>query len=548
MNTEKFVIGIDLGSLSGRIIIASVNDGRIVANHSKDYKHGIMTDTFIDGSRLGRDYNLTVPKDYLDVIGELIPKAIKSAGIHKKDIIGIGVDATSYTMITTDKIGKPLCEYEEFKYRPQAYGKLWKHLGALEDSKLFTKLAIETNQPFMWRFGNSISGEWMAPKVMETFRKDREVFDRATYFTDLSDWIVWMLTGNRIQNSGTAANKALWNEKDGYPSFDFLDVIDPALRQKMLASLESPIMPYGERAGYLKKQMADSLGLCENTPVAVGIIDAYAAFPPLGLGKPKEALMVLGTSAAVCLLNDEPTKVEGMCGIAKNSMYPGLYGYDTGQNCVGDLIKWFLENMIPGEYEDAAKKQDMTIYDYLKEKALIRKPWLNDLVILDWWRGNRSILCNLDLSGAILGLRMNTLPEDIYTGIILGIACGTRTIIDEFEKHGKLEKIVASGGISSKNPFFMQMYANILNRPIMASQVSDTPALGAAIYAAVAAGKKNGGYQSLDEAKQYMQLKESNFITYYPEKEHEEDYERIYKKYSYYHDLVGRNPYIDDTL
>ncbi len=268
-------------------------------------------------------------------------------------------------------------------------------------------------------------------------------------------------------------------------------------------------------------------------------MDAHVTVPAVKIDGPGKMLAIMGTSTCHMIISKEEKAVPGICGVVEDGILPGFYGYEAGQSCVGDHFAWFIDNCLPAAYLDEAKERGMNIHRYLREKAEKLRPGESGLVALDWWNGNRSVLVDVDLTGMILGMTLQTKPEEIYRALIEATAYGTRKIIETFEESGvPVNEFYASGGISQKDPMTMQIYADVIRRPIKIARSAQGPALVSAIFGAVAAGKENGGYDSVFEAEKVMgNLKD---ITYYPDAEHSAVYDRLYAEYNLLHDYFGR--------
>ncbi len=239
------------------------------------------------------------------------------------------------------------------------------------------------------------------------------------------------------------------------------------------------------------------------------------------------------------LISDKEVKVPGICGVVEDGILPGFFGYEAGQSCVGDHFAWFIDNCLPKEYFDAAEKEGVNIHKYLRSKAEKLKVGESGLLALDWWNGNRSVLVDVDLTGVMLGMTLQTKPEEIYRALIEATAYGTRKIIETFRENGvPVEEFYASGGISQKDPMTMQIYADVIGIPIKIAGSLQGPALGSAIFGAVAAGKQAGGYDSVMEAAQAMgKLRDEVYI---PIAENVKAYDKLYAEYSILHDYFGR--------
>ena len=285
--------------------------------------------------------------------------------------------------------------------------------------------------------------------------------------------------------------------------------------------------------------MAKLIGLNPGTAVAVGIIDAHASVPALGVVEPEKMVMVMGTSICHMLLSDKEIFVEGMAGVVEDGIIPGFYGYEAGQSAGGDIFAWYVNNGVPAYAHKLAKEEGINIYQWLERKASEYKPGETGLLALDWWNGNRSVLVDADLSGLILGMTLQTKPEEIYRALLEATAFGTRKIIDTFHNGGlPIYELYACGGLSQKNKLLMQIYSDVTNRTIRIADSKHTSALGAAMFGAVAAGKANGGYDSIIEATAKMARVREEIIRPIPE--NVIIYDRLYQEYSKLHDYFGR--------
>jgi len=239
------------------------------------------------------------------------------------------------------------------------------------------------------------------------------------------------------------------------------------------------------------------------------------------------------------MMGTEEHQVPGMCGVVEDGVMPGFYGYEAGQSCVGDHFAWFIDNCLPASYSEQAKEQGKNIHQFLREKAEIQRPGQSGLLALDWWNGNRSVLVDVDLTGMMLGMTLHTKPEEIYRALIEATAYGTRMIIENYREHGvPVEEFFASGGISQKDSMTMQIYADVINMPVKIAGALQGPALGSAIFAAVAAGKSVGGYDSVFEATRIMgKVKDT---VYAPIHENAVIYDKLFAEYRTLHDYFGR--------
>lgn len=464
----KYCIGVDYGTQSGRAVVVERETGRILAQSVKEYTHGVMDEFLPDGkTKLGPDWALQHPADYIEVLGITIPDVLKKSGVDSKDVIGVGIDFTACTMISVDEEGEPLCFMDEFRENPHSYIKLWKHHAAQKQANRLNKTAKESGEKFLLRYGGKISSEWMIPKIMQVLDEDREIFERTDRFMESADWVVMWLTGKEMRNSCTAGYKAMWNKKMGYPSKEFFKKLAPELENIVDDKLSSKIYPLGTKAGEITAKAAKITGLQAGTAVAVANVDAHVSVPAAGITKTGEMLMIMGTSTCHLVLAEEEKIVSGMCGVVEDGIMPGYLGYEAGQSCVGDHFEWFVENCVPAKYIDEANSRNISIHKLLREKAIESKPGDSGLVVLDWWNGNRSVLVDADLTGMIVGCTLRTKPEEIYRALIEATAYGTRMIIETFRESGiAVDILYAAGGIVEKDPMMMQIYADVTGMKI----------------------------------------------------------------------------------
>lgn len=541
MQEEKYVVGLDYGTLSARAVLVSVSDGRVIEESVYPYPHGIL-DTVSgltsDGTGfLSADYALQEIDDYIDAMFHTIREVVENAGCQAEDVIGIGIDATSSTFLPLLENKEPLCKAQQFCRNPHAYLKLWKHHGAQTQADQITALANERKEPFMMRCGGKVNAEWMLPKLMEIVEKAPDVYEAADNFMEVSDYLVYLLTGEITRCMCHAGYKLLWNEEDGYPSEDFLRALHPQL-SSLKEKLKGRQLQVGECAGRLTQEAADRLGLKKGTAVAASLIDAHVAVPSVGIDGPDKALMILGTSCCMLLCSEKLSYIKGISGCVRNAVLPGLYAYEAGQSAVGDLFEWFVQNCVPGSYEKEASDLGISVHMLLSEKAAALKPGESGLIALDWWNGNRSCLADAKLSGMLLGLTLRTKPEEIYRALLEAAAFGMRAIFEEFEKGGVIAReLYACGGIVGKNPFMMQIYADVLGQTIYTASTDQGSAFGASVYAAVAAGIQTGGYGSIKEAARAMGKKGET--KYEPIPQNVEVYHRLYQEYKMLHDYFG---------
>ncbi|MGI6172950.1 MAG: ribulokinase [Christensenellales bacterium] len=535
----KYAIGVDFGTLSARALVAEIGTGRELASATMSYSHAVLDEYLPDGTKLPPDWALQHPQDYLDCLAATIPEALKQANVQPEDVIGIGIDFTACTVIAVDKSGTPLCFLPEYEHNPHAWIKLWKHHAAQDEANRLNEIASARGESFLQRYGGKISSEWMIPKIWQTLDEAPEIFDAADRFMEAGDWVIMQLCGKEARNSCMAGYKALWSKREGYPSEEFFAALDERLRHVVTDKLSKDIFPIGSKAGEITPEASKLTGLPVGCAVAVANVDAHVSLPPTGITEAGKMLMIMGTSTCHIMLSDEEHIVPGMCGVVEDGVIPSLMGYEAGQSCVGDHFNWFVDTCVPEEYAREAESLGMDKHQYLTEKVKALKVGESGLLALDWWNGNRSVLVDVDLTGMILGMTLLTKPEEIYRALIEATAYGTRIIIETFENSGvKIDDLYACGGIAQKNPFLMQVYADVLGREIRIARSTQAPALGSAMFGAVAAGKEKGGYDTITEAA--AEMGGILDIVYSPIAENRAVYDKLYAEYKLLHDYFGR--------
>lgn len=538
--SKKYAIGVDYGTQSGRAVLIDLADGTEVAEHVTVYPHGVIDEQLPESNiKLEPDWALQHPSDYIEVLTRSVPEVLQAARIAKEDVVGIGIDFTACTMLPLDESGEPLCFQPALKDNPHSWVKLWKHHAAQDEADRLNAIAEQHGEEFLPRYGGKISSEWMIAKIWQILNEAPDIYEKTDQFLEATDWVTAKLTGQVAKNSCTAGYKAIWHKQKGYPNEAFFKALDPRLEKLTETKLRGSILPLGSKAGELTEEMAGKIGLAAGTAVAVGNVDAHAAVPGVGVVSPGKLVMAMGTSICHMLLGTEEQQVEGMCGVVEDGIIPGYYGYEAGQSAVGDIFEWYVEEAVPAYVKDAAEQADQSVHQYLEEKAAGYKPGDTGLLALDWWNGNRSVLVDTNLTGVLIGCTLQTKPEEIYRTLLEATAFGTRRIVDAFHDNGvTVDELYACGGLPQKNKLLMQIYADVTNREIKVAASKQTPALGAAMFGAVAAGKAKGGFDSIVEAAQKMARVRDEVFTPIPE--NVALYETLYQEYCNLHDYFGR--------
>jgi L-ribulokinase len=539
---SRYTVGVDFGTESGRAVVVDVSDGRELASAVYPYANGVIDEHLPapdDDIRLGHDWALQDPEDYIRTFQHAVPAAVAKAGVDPAEVIGIGIDFTACTMLPTTRDGTPLATLPDLRREPHAWVKLWKHHAAQPEADRINAVARERGEDWLPRYGGRISSEWFYSKALQILDEAPHVYDAADRLIEASDWVVWRLTGVETRNSCTAGYKAIWSKREGFPEPEYFSALHPKLGSIVDEKMSRDIAPIGQKAGELSAEAAGWTGLRAGIAVAVANVDAHVSVPASTVTAPGRMVAVMGTSTCHLVLGREPEMVEGMCGVVEDGILPGLFGYEAGQSAVGDIFAWFVDNAVPPGYHEMAARDGLDVHAVLEREAARLAPGESGLVALDWWNGNRSILVDVDLSGLLVGATLATRAPDIYRALIEATAFGTRMIVEAFEAKGvSIGEIVACGGLPERNRLLMQIYADVTRREMPVAASSQTPALGSAMFAAVAAGSAAGGYDSIEEAAGRMaHLRDERYV---PNEERARVYDDLFAEYRLLHDTFGR--------
>jgi len=532
--SEKYSIGIDYGTLSGRALLVRISDGKIMADAVMDYPHAVIDDCLpATGEKLPPDFALQDPNDYIKVLHFIIPKVLKDSGVDKKDVVALGIDFTCCTVLPVYEDGTPVCFDEKFKNDPHAYVKLWKHHAAQPYADKIEAVINERGEDWLKYYGGKVSSEWMIPKIMETLDKSTEVYNAAARFMEAGDWLTSYITGTPSKSYVFATVKAFYDYENGYPKPDFFRQLDPRLENVVEEKLNFPMYFSGKTVGHVRPELAAELGLDENMSVSCAMPDGHVASAALGMKYSGDMCAVMGTSSCYLSIDNELKPTNGICCSLKDILTPGFYGYEAGLCCVGDNFAWAVENLTPAEYKEAAEKEGIPLIKYIISKSAKKAPGETGLLALNWWNGNRNILVDSSLSGLIVGLNLSTKIEDIMRALIEATAFGTRVILENYEKHGvEIKRFIAAGGIARKDPFTMQLYSDVLKCDILIAESTQIPALGSAVYAASSAGYDL--YECMDNMSRLSET------VYHPNPEASAVYDKLYAEYVRLYDTFGR--------
>jgi L-ribulokinase len=549
----KYTLGLDYGTNSVRALIVNVANGAEVAAAVWTYSHGTQ------GVILARDPNLARqhPADYVNGATVTIKQALAAAKKSVKDfnanqVVGIGVDTTGSTPLPVDANGQPLAFHKKFANSPAAMAWLWKDHTSVNEAAEITALAKKIRPQFLAKCGGTYSSEWFWSKILKCLRTAPEVFNATHSWIELADFVPAALTGTEhpkkfIAGVCAAGHKAMWNAKwGGYPDAQFLSKLNPKL-SKLRARLTPRVHSIDRAVGGLTPVWAKKTGLTAGIPVAVGAFDAHLGAVGSGVA-PGCLVKIIGTSTCDIAISANTKKladVPGLCGIVDGSVLPGFFGLEAGQSAVGDLFNWLVNYIQPGTPSIArlgdAKSANLpsnarrsATHEDLTSGALKLYPGESGLLALDWNNGNRTILVDQQLTGALIGQTLYTTPAEIYRALIEATAFGALIIINRFEEYGvKISSVMNCGGIAEKSPLVMQIYADVTGRPMKISRSAQTCALGSAIAAAVVAGAHKD-YATAQKRMAGLKLK-----VYKPNPKAHATYKELYILYKQLHDAFG---------
>lgn len=533
-----YTIGIDYGTNSVRAVVVDCADGCTLGASVFEYPSGEA------GVLLHpKDPHLARqnPVDYVDGLRASVTGALAAAArdvreFSPDDVIGIGVDTTGSTPLPVDAAARPLAADPRWSANLAAHAWLWKDHTSAAEAQRITQIAREHAPEYLAPIGGIYSSEWWWSKIWHCLNVAPDVFDAADSWVELADFVPAVLAGvdrpDRIVRCICAAgHKAMYSEAwGGLPSKSFLSRLDPRLAD-LRDRLFDTAHPPGRPAGTLSPEWAQTLGLTRGIAIAMGGFDAH--YGAVGSGVRTGTLVkIIGTSTCDCAIAPVSRPVDdipGICGIVNGSIMPGYYGIEAGQSAVGDILKWWVEGICGG---------DDALHASFSADAARLAAGESGLLALDWNNGNRTILVDTRLTGLILGQTLHTTRAEIYRALIEATAFGARAIIERIREHGVLvDRVVCCGGIAEKNDLFMQIYADVIGQPMLIAGSPQTPALGAAISAAVTAGAEAGGHAEWTTAQDRMTtLKQKRFI---PDPKARAVYDEIYGIYRELHDTFG---------
>ncbi len=553
--TESYVIGVDYGTDSVRSIIVNAHSGQEVASSVYYYprwKSGLFCDSSINQFRQH-------PLDYVEGLEETIKKCLIQAGPNVAGTIkAISIDTTGSTPIAVNESGTPLSLLPAFEDNPNAMFVLWKDHTAVEEAAQINAHAQNFDANYLQYVGGIYSSEWFWAKLLHIFREDKAVRKACYSWVEHCDWIPFLLTGQKdilLMKRGVCAagHKSLWSEAwNGLPPNEFFASLDPLL-DKFTDRLFDKVYTSAESAGTISKEWATRLGLDENVVIGVGAFDCHMGAVG-GQIEPYHLSKVMGTSTCDMLVAPPEevadTLVRGICGQVPGSIIPGMIGMEAGQSAFGDayawlknVLSWPLHNILTQSAlldadtikELVEEATDKIIPELSKQAAQLPLEEGGELA-LDWLNGRRTPDANQLLEGAFSGLSLSSDAPKIFRALVEATCFGAKAIVDRFVEQGiPVKGLIGLGGVAKKSPFIMQMMADVMNMPIRIHKSEQTCALGAAMFAATAAGI----YNRVEEAMKAMG--QGFDAEYYPDAERAAIYATRYKQYKVFGSYIEQH-------
>lgn len=539
---EHFVLGVDFGSDSVRVVALDASNGKVAGSYVSYYKRwkkGLYCDNKINQFRQH-------PLDYIESLTEAVNKTVEESNKIFKDIKekirGICIDTTGSTPCLCDKDGMPLSMSEEFSEDPDAMFILWKDHTSVKEAEEINRISHSNDVDYTKYLGGVYSTEWFWAKALHMIRKNNKVKEKVWTVIEHCDWITSLLCGNTNPNTikrsrCAAGHKCMWHKSwNGYPPREFFDKFDSKLGD-IRETLGNETYSTETIEGYLTKEWADKLGLKEGILVCVGAYDSHIGAVG-GLVDVGILVKSIGTSTCDVTIGNMPkdgekeNTVKGICGQVDSSVLDGYIGYEAGQSAYGDYYSWF-RNLLGWAYKNISNNTEeeneifeKKILQELETEASKIITTENSPVATDWINGRRTPFANQNLKATIFGISLGIDAPMFMKMLLESTAYGARAIIECFEDGGiEIKKVIAIGGVARKSKLGMQILADVTNREIYITKDDQAPAIGAAVFAAKAYGLYNSVFEAQKEISAGIER------VHKPIKENVEIYEKLYKKY-----------------
>lgn len=545
MSDKKYVLGLDYGSDSARAVLVDAATGDEIATSVKHYPR------WIEGKYCdpARDQYRQHPLDYIEVMEYIVKDTLKKAGPgFAEKVVGISFDTTGSTPVFVNEEGTPLALLPEFAENPNAMFVLWKDHTAVKEAAEINELARKWKIDYTKYEGGIYSSEWVWAKVLHVLRSDEKVRKAAYSWIEHCDWMPALITGRAkpgevIRSRCSAGHKAMWHESwGGLPEEEFLTALDPLLagyRDRLYKDTYTADV----RVGNLTPEWAERLGLTTRVAVGVGAFDCHMGAVGGGV-TPNVLARAIGTSTCDIMIAPYDQigdkLIAGICGQVDGSVIPGYVGLEAGQSGFGDIYAWFkrviswpLENILADttivDAETRAKLIEETedkIIPKLSEAAMKIPVEESTVIAVDWMNGRRTPDASQEVTGSIAGLKLGSDAPRIFRALVEATAFGSKAIVDRFAREGvRIDGVIGLGGVAKKSPFVMQTLADVLNMPIKVARTVETCAVGAAMFATVAAGV----HSNVEEAQKAMAKGFEKEYT--PNPANVKAYAEIYEKY-----------------